>query len=797
MIEIPFSEDVSKAGGESGGLTLTENLTISVDGEDVAGRYALDSDGSDDGQVLASSSTAVDPRSTVSVEIDAVNDSLDTETIEPGVVDVTVTSATVSEDEGAANVYENETIAFLATDGSGDRDQAFEVEDGSGSFVFAGTTGPGSQVFSVDTDARDWSGEYAFTTLLDDGSPDRTLDVVLRELELGVDIADRNVTTADEIEGTITANTGGRTVETMLRDVEGSIVERRNRTLSGNGETPFAFDAETVAAAGPGNYTIGVTDAGSGSTADSRRVRVVDADERSASFHRSTLDEHAGDVVELGIDLRYADTATVTIGSPDAGFRANVTVADDDGDGVVDLWFNTAAAVGAGDVPDDGGDVFGVGTAHSRDGGSADEVLAADIDENLRLAGTIDPGEYPLAVRPGEDPAAPTEQTGTLVVEPAAPVAMTNWVAPAGTDLSTRAALSEATDTERLTAASEVAVGDVVVHRIVSPGLAGAFAEQSGTPTEAFFALAGTGPESRYALNLTSEAPTANGERHRVELTAENATVVADPGNDTYVVAYDSDRVGGFETGDALIASFTVNGTRAYAGLDHEERSLTDDYALVSGSISTDVDPVVVANATNQSITGTTNAAPGTEVELRIRSADGTDPAFLKTVTAVVTPEGRWTAIADFGAQRVDDEFLVSSAVDVVPAVDELLVEGTVRAVRPASPTESGNGTAATAIGGGGQQAGSAGRSGTGGSAGGGADGSDPDPTRTATDTPDADDESDESVLDSTRDFVGGVLGTFVDESGEESLRSRLLGFDVLVSLSALTTVAFFAARRE
>ena len=796
IIEIPFSEDVSKAGGESGGLTLPENISVSVDGVDVTDRYALDSDGSSDGQVVLSSSTAVDPRSTVRVTIDAVNDSLDTETIEPGSIDVTTASATVREDAGSTNGYEAETLAFLATDGSADLDQSFEVEDESGSFVFAGTTGPGSQLFTVDTSARNWSGGYAFTTLLDDGTRDRTVDLTLRTLELDVAIEDRNVTTADEIEGTITANSADRTVELAIRDSESTVVERRNRTLGGNGETPFAFDDSTLASVGPGNYTVAVTDAGSGASTASERIRVVDADERRTSFRIATVEEHAGDVVEFGVDLRYAETATVTIGGPEAGFRANVTVSDH-GDGAVDVWFNTAAAVGVDDLPADGGDVFGVGAAGEGDGGSDDTIVATDIDPELTLSETIDPGEYPLAVRPGDDPTAPAEHTGTLLVHAAAPTGLTNLVAPSGTDVSTRDDLSAAIDSGRVTSAPAVAVGDVVVHRIVSPGLSGAFINQSGTSTEAFFALAGTDADSRYTLNLARHTSASNEGQHRLELTEENATVVADTANDTYFVAYDSDRISGFEAGDSLTASFAVNQTGPYSDLDGDGRTLTDDYALVAGAISTAADPVVVANATNQSIAGTTNAAPGTELELRIRSTDETEPSFLKTVRAVVGADGRWSATVDFDDQAVGDGFVVTSAVDVVSPVDELLVDGAVRAVLPSVTTETANVTTEALGGGSGGQSASNGRDGARGDSADRSDGSDRDPARTATAVPDSDTGEDESILDSTTGFVGGVLGTFIDNAGAESLRSRLLGFDVLVSLGALTTVALFAARRE
>ena len=469
VVEVPFSEDVSKAGGESGGLTLADNLTVAVDGVDVTDRYTLDADGSTDGQVVLSSGTPIDPRAKMTVEIDAVNDSIDTETIEPGSVDVTVAGATLSETDGNANAYEGSTVAFVATDGSADTDQAFEVESGTGTFVFSGRTGAGSQVFAFDTAARNWSGEYAIETFLEDGSVDRSLGVTLRELTVAVDVDGRNLTTADPIEGTVSANAAGRSVEAVLRsdsdDV--AVVERTNLTLGGNGDARFDFAAATVSEAGSGNYTVEVIDAGTGSRNESARIRVVDDGEIETTFRSPVVEEHAGDVAEFVVDLDYTDTATVTVGSPEVGFRANVTVADGDEDGSVRVRFNTAAAVGVTGLPSDGGAVFGVADSGESSGDSTDAVVAAEIDDEHALTEWIDPGEYRLVVRSGTDPNATADHVGTLVVGAAAPRGLTNWVAPAGSAFSTRDDVSDAVDANRLTRASEIAAGDVVVHRLV------------------------------------------------------------------------------------------------------------------------------------------------------------------------------------------------------------------------------------------------------------------------------------------------------------------------------------------
>ncbi|MFD1597617.1 BGTF surface domain-containing protein [Halobellus rarus] len=815
VVEIPFSEDVSKAGGEAGALTLADNITVSVGGIDVTDRYTLDADGSTDGQVVLSSETPIDPRSGVTVGIDAVNDSIDTETIEPGSMDVTVASATVSEDDGDADAYEGSTLAFVATDGSADTNQTFEVEDGVGTLVFSGHTGAGSQVFTFDTAARNWSGDYGIETYLENGSIDRSLDVALRGLELAVDIDDRDVTTSDPIEGEISANATDRIVEVTLRsDADGSaVVERRDVTLDDTGDARFNFAAATVGEAGPGNYTVEVTDAGTGARNQSALIRVVAADvtdsssqsdvveepdeEGEASFRSTVVKEHAGDVAPFGIELHQTDAATVTVGSDEDGFRASATVVDRDGDGTVRVWFNTAAVIGATTLPSDGGAVFGVVGKDESGDGAVDAVVDAGITANQDLTEAIEPGNYTLAVRPDMVSNATATDTGTLVVGSAAPRNLTNWVAPAGSAFSTRDDVSAAIEADRLTRTAEIAAGDVVVHRLVVPGLAGEFARQSGTPTEAFFALSGTDADARYGLNITrvgandanftgQTVPSSDGGDLYVP-GEDNASVVADPANDTYVIAYESAGGIGLSAGDSRAVSFVVADSGPYSGLSTENRTLIEEYELLKATVSPSEDPLVVENETNQSIGGTTTVAPGTEIEFQIQSVNGTDPSFLTTKEAVVGPDGRWTLSVDFDTQRVGDQFSVTSAVDVVASVRELRVDGVIGTVIP-KVSES---TSVDRLAGGGQG---------GGGGGGGPAASGGDPTSTATGettTPTESPDSTESVVDSTRRFLGGVLGTFVDSSGDETLRSRLLGFDVLVSLGALTTVALFVSRRE
>ena len=801
VIEVPFSEDVTRAGGASGALRLGSNVTVVVDGENVTDRYVLDADGSADGQVVVSSATPVDPRASVTVTIDAANDSADTETLEPGAVEATAADTAVVANSDT-NAYEAETVAFVAEEPN----RAFDVRNSSGTVVFAGRTGTGSQVFPFDTGARNWSGEYTIESTSDDGSVAGTTDLALRDLGLSASVDDRNVTTADGIDARISAADSGREIEVSLRDAEGAIVERRNRTLSGNGDAAVEFEADLLTAVGPGNYTINATDPTTRESAESSRVRVVDADARTADIRPTVVSEHAGDVVALDVALAYAESVTVTLGGPDAGFSANATVEDVDGDGRVRLRFNTAAAANATTVSNDGGDIFDAVPPRDNVSGSPDTVIAADISAGT--TGALDPGEYDVSVRPGSNATDPASGVGAFVLRQPGPERLDTRVAPAGAELSTRAAIAAAAADGRLTDATEVAAGDTVVHRIVAPGIGGELARGSENTTEAFFELAGTADEDVYGLNVTQRDPNANTDPYRLRVNETSARVVADARNDTYFVIYRSDGPpavpwnGTAETGapdpdspaasESLSAAFTVHDVGPFADLDRSNRTVTADHTIVTPRVDA-TEPIVVTNATNQSITGTTTLAPGTRIDLRIRSANGTDSRFLQTAQVVVDSNRTWNATVDFDDRRVGSNFTVRSVVEIVASAHELAVDGEVQATLVHN-TSTPTARPTTASG-----------SGSGGGGGGGGDtGDDRDPDRptespepTPTPTPVQQTESGDSVIDAAGQFLGGVVGTTVRDADAESIRDRLLGVDVAVPIVALLAVVLYVSRRR
>jgi hypothetical protein len=81
-------------------------------------------------------------------------------------------------------------------------------------------------------------------------------------------------------------------------------------------------------------------------------------------------------------------------------------------------------------------------------------------------------------------------------------------------------------------------------------------------------------------------------------------------------------------------------------------------------TVDADDGVVTVAAGERQVVNGTADASSGTRVTVRTRSVDGTEPRFIKSTTAVVRPDGTWSAVLDFSAQSAGDAFTLTARVD-------------------------------------------------------------------------------------------------------------------------------------
>jgi PGF-CTERM protein/surface glycoprotein (TIGR04207 family) len=657
VIEVPFSAQVN-----SNSLT-TDNFTVFDDDEDISGQVSTITQ-PQNGRIIVEMNDVVQSRD-IEIRLSGdIQDASNNDLSNDGRKDVAFASTTVGPN-GDVNAYRGSIVAVVANAANTD----VEITDDDDDFTYfvSGSTGTNSRVYTFDTENRD-VGSYEATF---DGSNPATIE--LRELGLEVDIDDRTVTDEDEIEGTVSANAGTRGVRVELLDNDGDTVSGESVTGDLDGQGEFDFTLGPVDA---DEYTVEVTDLGSGVVTESDVITVSKAGEGRADIQDGVVTQQRGDVANITVTMSNTDVATLTIGSEDAGFRANVTVEDDSGDGKVDVLFNTYAAT-------DGvsGDVFDVAD-------SDDDIDSSDIDSENRVSSLLDAGEYDLEVRSGDDASADSQGVGTLVLEERTTDSLVSWTAPTGASFDDSDEVYEAVANANVTESDDIADGDLVIHQLQASGLEGALEVQSGNDTAAFFALNG----NVYELSVEESNPSANRDAFVLNLHAGNTLVVPDPENDTYFVAFDTDDVVGerpngqtveLDDEQELLANFTVYEDEG--NLADEDQTVEDEYAIVEAEHSLD-EPVNVSAASGQTIMGETTVAPGTELSLRVRSSGDTQPSFLKTASVYVTENRTFSGTFDFSEQQAGDTFEVTVRGG---AADSLTVDGNVAEGGAATGTQT------------------------------------------------------------------------------------------------------------
>ncbi|ADQ69384.1 DUF7827 domain-containing protein [Halogeometricum borinquense] len=658
VIEVPFDTEVN-----SNSLT-TANFTVFDDDEDLSGQVS-DITQPDAGRVVIEMNEVVQSHDIEVRLSDDIEDTSNNDLSNSGRKDVAFAATTVGPN-GDVNAYKGSIVAVEAASVNTDIEVS-GTDDETEDFFASGSTGTNSRVYTFNTENRR-IGSYAVTF---DGSNEATIE--LRELGLDVDLDETSVTDEESIEGTVTANAGDRGVKVELLDSDGDAVSGESVTadLSGQGEYEFSLGPVET-----GEYTVEVTDLGSGVVTESSTIIVSTAGEGRASIKDRIVNQQRGDIANITVSIANADEATLTVGSDDVGFRANVTVQDDSGDGEVSVLFNTYAATSGVS-----GDVFEVAD-------SDDELVTSDIDPQNTVSSLLDAGEYDLEVRTGSDAAADAQGVGTLILEERSTDSLASWTAPTGTTLDDSDDVYEAIENANVTRSDTIADGDIVIHQLNASGLEGVLDVQSGNDTAAFFAPNG----NLYELTVEQSNPGANRQPFVLQLDASNTVVIPDPVNDNYFVAFDTDDVIGQRPGGQtvdlsadheLTANFTVYEDEG--NLADEEQTVEDGYAIVEAEHSLD-EPVNVSAVADQTIAGETTVAPGTELSLRVRSTGDTQPSFLKTATVYVTENGTYQGMFDFSEQEVGDTFDVTVRGG---AADSVTVDGNVAEVGNMTETET------------------------------------------------------------------------------------------------------------
>ncbi|WP_159076979.1 DUF7282 domain-containing protein [Halococcoides cellulosivorans] len=567
-----------------------------------------------------------------------------------------------------------------------------------GLYVSEGTDGLGTFVTEVPLDANgtglidsttlaDYDGDkFVITTSTDDavtfgngavtnvasGSADVTAEefrVVTQTFSASAD--DTTVEKGDSTTISYTTNRDGFDVEISsdnatsgeLADIfagnGNNVVENDDTvTVEGLGQSDDINADFTDIDVGDYTFTVEVTDTSASGEAS---ITVEESSDVSVDLPE-TSDVDRGDVASIPVELESTDTAYVAIGTMDgAGFRTIVEVNDGSDDGEVTLEANTYNMLDHDASMDDK-----FWTADDDDSVENVWYNSTDIDTPVRVGG----GAKSHDVRAGSsfdtnnyEIGGDTARTVMRVYERSTGN-MSMWTAPADAEITELEDVTDAVSDDSLTQSQYIAEGDYAVAELEATGIFGALEAQPGSNNvEKLVSL----DENVSSLNFTVEVPGGNAyeEDSSVDLSANAGamTVITNQEDGQLFVLMDTDNFDGVADGDQRLPTFTVNaGDTGTTLATSDEDDATVDKVFEMESVDVEFDQNDVSPETNQTISGETNLAPGTELTLSIESDLESDSAsaFLTEFTATVAADGTWSGQADFSEGNDGQGYTVS-----------------------------------------------------------------------------------------------------------------------------------------
>ena len=546
---------------------------------------------------------------------------------------------------------------YITNDGASSADLSFDVIDQEFSASFAadevGNIGAaGDTTVNFESDNR--GSDFDVVVTSDDLDDDEVADI------FGVENTDVDGDGAAADDGVVVENVGdGTEYGVSFADVD-----------AGN----YSFD-----------FAVADTDA----TA-SADIEVSDTSEGAASFnHTGSLNTPQGNVAEITVDLTgAASSGTLVIGDQQQdGYQANVSFTDGDDDGQVTVQFNTYLA----------------GNSDAMVVSAADEDDSATLTGESELSNIAAQGDYTLAVSTAGSAAQTLEEPqelSTLYLGERSTDGMNMWTAPGNAALDadgdgavTADDVSALVEDGAVTQDSSITMGDYAIHEISATGLEGLVDAEGG------FADAIASGSLGLTVEQTNQIQNRDPKTLNVTNSLNAISVVS--GDGTYYVVVDLESAD-FERngddvdladGDEFDATFTVADDRLLnSESDDAHETASASFEVEAASTTLDSDPVEVEAASNQTIAGQTNLAPGTELTIRVRSVD-TQPGFYDTETVTVGEDGNFAAEFGFSEQSAGDTFTVNvrkSGTEQV-SVDGEVVEqvGTATPTATPEPTET------------------------------------------------------------------------------------------------------------
>jgi PGF-CTERM protein len=455
--------------------------------------------------------------------------------------------------------------------------------------------------------------------------------------------------------------------------------------------------------AGEYNFTTTVMDT---EVDDDASITVNDVGDGEIGLDQSTVNTAQGDIATVTVTLSQASSGNLVIGDEeDSGYQANVGFSDEDDDGEVTIGFNTYTA---GTSSED--TVFAV----TDDEGDDDTVTFNAATGETNLTEIIATSDYGLAVRADGDyetTLSSPDTVGTLYVNERTTGNQTVWTAPSGADFNpddedgitsedVATLVEEGTVTQDTTIAAVGSGADYNIHELSASGLGGVFeaieVDNSNDPDLEggdidFADINGNG--LNLTIEQTDESKAANAPAKVVDIQDSGTGAfdfVQDRENGNYYLivdmsAVDLDRGEVVDDDDASTpeeqknvqladddefeSEISIDANRLFEPqLDSDDESMneieevdddvTATFTTVDREVDFDQDPVQVGAASEQTITGTTSLAASSELTVRLKSTDDTQPRFVKTNDEVIAqPDGTWSVTFDFAEQSAGDTF--------------------------------------------------------------------------------------------------------------------------------------------
>ena len=519
---------------------------------------------------------------------------------------------------GITSAIPGSRVTFTVTDSEGNTQTLTAIVQGDGTFSADVPNALANGDFTVDATVLEPTGNTA------DGSTTGQIDAAAPTITINAPALDNDTTPT--LSGTTDA-TPGSTVTLTIVDSAGN-----TQTVTAIVLADGTYSADVPAELVEGEFTVNasVTDE-AGNTATADTTGIIDTTAPTITINAPALDNDTTPTLSGTTDSAPGSTVTLTI-TDSAGNTQTVT-AIVQADGTYNVEVPAELAEGE----------FTVNASVTDDAGN---TATADT------TGIIDTTAPTITINaPALDNDTTPTLSGTTDAAPGSTVTLT--ITDSAGNTQTVTAIVQADGTYSVEVPAELAEGEFIVNASVT--------DEAGNTATADT----TGIIDTTAPTITINAPALDNDT----TPTLSGTTDAAPGSTVTLTITDS--AGNTQTVTAIVQADGTYNVEVPAELAEGEftvnASVTDDAgntatADTTGEIDTTapaitIDTVATGNDTTPTLSGTTDAAPGSTVTLTITDSAGNT----QTVTAIVQADGTYSA--DVPAELAEGEFTVNASV--------------------------------------------------------------------------------------------------------------------------------------